>query len=397
MCMDGSWTGFATNAPTTGGNGKILVWFDGGGGCYDYTTCNNPQTENPHVTNKSFSQSDFNAGQSSKGDINATGLFTWSKASLNRGIFDRSPGTTNPFRNYTFVLVPYCTGDSHAGTKHDTTSNIVGRIPSGSYHVGATNAKLVYSSVLSSLPRPPQVTLAGGSAGGFGAYFIYYALRQMTPSSIPMTVISDSGPPLWTGTPGAPPNQNIWQRQGYFLQEQTQPNDGFVYGPGQESYTEDLAVDAYGSGPSTGLLPPGVTAYTPFGSRGPIYPTQSVFAKDLDVQPSTDKFGVIDGSDDWVYSWLIPMNSTASGKLPNILEGLNDLKTNVITSHSNARLWIVASTSPPPSSPACTPWPCSNLRPFNQHHGYLLDDVTVWSGSGVDTFLTSLQWMGITP
>ena len=41
MCADGSGTGFAVN-PLSTGNGKVLIFLDGGGMCADKSTCTGP-------------------------------------------------------------------------------------------------------------------------------------------------------------------------------------------------------------------------------------------------------------------------------------------------------------------------------------------------------------------
>jgi hypothetical protein len=68
---------------------SLLVWFQGGGACWDWVSC--------------------------------SGLFDSDVAddelSPYAGIFDRS-NPENPFRDFEIVFVPYCTGDVHVG---DTT------------------------------------------------------------------------------------------------------------------------------------------------------------------------------------------------------------------------------------------------------------------------------------
>jgi len=78
---------------------------DGGGACYDQTTCNTtPPSNGFSVARIKYDAGDFLYDQTlNTGDINAGLPFNWSKPELGRGIFDRTNngllGITNPFIN----------------------------------------------------------------------------------------------------------------------------------------------------------------------------------------------------------------------------------------------------------------------------------------------------------
>jgi hypothetical protein len=389
--QNGKPTGMGISVPAGGGNGKLLIWMEGGGFCFDATTCVTPF---PIARKEFIGATDFvgscvgsNPCVWTAGNVIAADTFSpvWScslfspplpncgKAESMRGLWDRSPGTVNPFRNYTFVYIPYCTGDLHQGNRVDPTT--------GLQFVGHQNFVLDAQALHQVFPNPPAVVLGGRSAGGDGAFFNYRALRGIyTNPLMPVTVISDSGLPLWTGTPANPLDPNsLWIRQGYWLRRQ---EPSLV-----QSYVEDSFASAWGL---AGTVSPTVIPFFTPGTGAPIYPQQSIFVDAAGVNPLVDRFGVIGGSNDLAIPlWL---NLQTNGSLPSVGEGLIDFATNVVLTHPNVHLLTVSST---------IAWN-SNFLPWNQHHVFLNDDVTVWGpqvagGSGVLDFLTNPTQLGITP
>lgn len=77
----------------------------------------------------------------------------------------------NPLNDWTFINVPYCTGDWHIGTKDfaytdkDGNSQIL-------HHHGYTNFKLMMEMVMPYIGNPEAVLVTGWSGGGFGASFL---------------------------------------------------------------------------------------------------------------------------------------------------------------------------------------------------------------------------------
>lgn len=382
-------SGVGISVPAGGGNGKLLIWMEGGGFCYDAATCAT------QIAAKSFTSSNFIGSCVGNNPCNWTAqpgtvvpaaelqpiwsctLFSpplpnCGKAESGRGLWDRSPGTVNPFRNYTFVYVPYCTGDLHQGN----------RIASSEYqYVGHQNFLLDAQALHGVFPNPTAIVLGGRSAGGDGAFFNYRTLRTIYPNrAMPVTVVSDSGLPLWTGTPSNPRDPNsLWSRQGYWLR---QPEPSLV-----QSYVEDSFASAWGL---AGTVSPTVSPFYPPGSATPIYPQQNIFADAAGVNPLVDRFGVIAGSNDQTIPAFLHLQT--NGSLPSVGEGLIDFAANVVATHGNVRLLTVSST---------IVWN-PNFLPWNQHHIFLNDDVTLWGpqaagGSGVLDFLTNPAQLGITP
>lgn len=109
ICRDGSPTGIGYRV---GNPKKLAIYINGGGACFNDVTC----AANP----KSFNSADWN-------DL--------SIAYSDKGIFDAS-NPKNPLKDFSFVFVPYCTGDVHSGTKD--VGFALG-VPDTQRYVGAKN------------------------------------------------------------------------------------------------------------------------------------------------------------------------------------------------------------------------------------------------------------------
>jgi hypothetical protein len=354
-CLDGSPTGFAVN-PQRNGNGKVLVFLDGGGLCLDAASCNGPVKT---VNHTSYGASDFAAEMTAASSANETtnqvlfGSYTWSKTQGARGIWDRT-AAANPFRDYSFVFLPYCTGDLFMGARHDTSSSF--RTPSNDWFVGNTNVNIYTQAVLGLFPEPAGIALVGFSAGGLGTLYAYPRLKSLYPT-VPMSVLGDAGAPFWTG------DELFSPRQGYIMMN--------FLPPGIPSYEEDWWADAWGL---DATHPPGVAAVTRIGAQRSMYPMQSVLI--ANATGSSDTFGVLEASNDALvpYFWHLSVNGLAH---PNVNDAEIDFSAHVTNPNVHA-LWVSNPNAPNPS-----------LRAWNTHHGFLTDDVSVWTQSGVLPWLTN--------
>ncbi len=141
MCADGSAYRFFVYP---GDPGKLLVEFEGGGGCWDDATCNTSiYTRRITLDPSAVEQSGMPVG-----------------------IYDRK-NPENPFRDWTHVYVPYCTGDLHWGSNDKTYSSPIG--PFVVHHRGAINAAAAVAWAYDNVPAPKQMVVAGCSAGGYGS------------------------------------------------------------------------------------------------------------------------------------------------------------------------------------------------------------------------------------
>lgn len=171
-CDDGSNTGLAIN----GGSGTgLLVFFNGGGACWDYLTCYGLNT----AAHGPFGRAEFESG----------------KGSIPSGsIFDRTVAD-NPFKDYSFVYIPYCTGDVHGGDNLAEYTD--GTTIKQHHHAGHANAKAFIKRIAATWPTPGKLVVSGSSAGGFGSFFNYDLFRSYYDGDDQKVyLLDDSGPPM---------------------------------------------------------------------------------------------------------------------------------------------------------------------------------------------------------
>jgi len=134
--------------------GRLLVYFQGGGACWDGATCD-PDLKPTYYVNLN----EFDPAR-------AHGIFA----------FDVE---ANPFADYSIVFAPYCTGDVHLGDAiatygapqveeheaHEVTIN----------HKGTVNAQAVLAWTGEHFLSPDTVFVAGSSAGSIPSP--YYAMK----------------------------------------------------------------------------------------------------------------------------------------------------------------------------------------------------------------------------
>lgn len=152
-CIDGTPAGFSVNFNPA--STKLVVYLEGGGACFN------------RFCESLFSRS---ANQPTNG-----------------GIFDRA-NAANPVKDWTWVYVPYCTGDVYGGKGEATLANKPRKFN------GYTNHTAFLERLVPSFPSD-QVVLTGSSAGGFGAA-VNYAQTQRAFGDTPVALIDDSGPPM---------------------------------------------------------------------------------------------------------------------------------------------------------------------------------------------------------
>lgn len=168
VCANGSTTGLAINPGTTD---DLLVFFDGGGACWSYTTC-----ELGTAVDRTYGPSKF-----------ITEALDFIPCSLT------NPDLLPPsFAGATIVFVPYCTGDVHAGDNVATYEFLLDSVTW--QHKGHANMR-AFMRRLSATYDPARLVVAGSSAGGFGAVVNYELLRWYWPAAQAF-LLDDSGPAL---------------------------------------------------------------------------------------------------------------------------------------------------------------------------------------------------------
>ncbi len=171
-CDDGTPTGVGVN--TSASSSNLLVFFNGGGACWDYQTCYqlNLAVHGPYG-NAQFQQQFGGAGPAGS-------------------LLDRALANS-PFADWNLVFVPYCTGDVHAGDNVITYTK--GTISKVTHHTGHANLLAYLARLGATFAAPGKVVVSGSSAGGFGALLNYDSLRKAWPAAS-VYLIDDSGPVL---------------------------------------------------------------------------------------------------------------------------------------------------------------------------------------------------------
>jgi hypothetical protein len=165
FCGNGTPTGIGVSAMP--GSRKVLIYLEGGGACYDATTCFGSAPTAAHMGG--YGLTEFGA------DVFVRG---------SKGIFDRTD-PQNPYRDFHFVFVPYCTGDTHRGNA--ITSY-------GAHHVGYANLDAYLKRLVPTFAgKLDQIVLHGSSAGGYGTTWNVWHVANAF-QSVPMVYVDDCGP-----------------------------------------------------------------------------------------------------------------------------------------------------------------------------------------------------------
>lgn len=98
----------------------------------------------------------------------------------------------NPFRDWTFVFLPYTTGDFHCGTGDYDYTGLDGT-PKVLRHHGYTNVQLFMDAALPLLGEVDTLVVTGVSAGGIGTSVIANDIISMFPDVSNTTVCVDAG------------------------------------------------------------------------------------------------------------------------------------------------------------------------------------------------------------
>jgi hypothetical protein len=122
---------------------RLLVFFEGGGGCWDYRSC---------APGTALFDDQVDAGDD---------------PSRAAGVLDLDD-PRNPFRGWSVLFVPSCTGDVFAGDAVRTYRAADGRAVTV-HHRGHVNATAALDWAFERVPDPRRVFVAGCSAGSIGS------------------------------------------------------------------------------------------------------------------------------------------------------------------------------------------------------------------------------------
>ncbi|GMF47632.1 unnamed protein product [Phytophthora fragariaefolia] len=167
-------TGFTTNSTyffqvfpnTNQDKSKLMIFFQGGGGCADDNTC-------------AFGL---------ECSLAENALFTTVATVRGAGVIDRFM-VDNMFKDWNVVFVPYCTGDVHVGNKlfpafesgiEKSLGNPQCLEKNLPMHMnGYNNSKSALNWALQNFPDVEDLVVGGASAGSFGAQFFSNHIADM--------------------------------------------------------------------------------------------------------------------------------------------------------------------------------------------------------------------------
>jgi hypothetical protein len=150
---------------------KLLVYYEGGGACWEQLTCTVPACDTTVKTD---------AGSGSDNPNFATS-----------GFADLS-NPANPFRDWNQVFISYCSCDIHFGDAAQDYSNFDPAHPLHIEHRGFENARVVEKWAREHFVDPDEVFVTGSSAGAYGAWFHAPLLHETWPASH-FQVLADAG------------------------------------------------------------------------------------------------------------------------------------------------------------------------------------------------------------
>jgi Pectinacetylesterase len=194
-------SGFPGTDPTfsfwakRGKSKNLVVYFEGGGACWDNLTCTFPIADGLPAQVPQFFVPAVPAGADPAGYD---------------GIF-KADHPANPVKDWSAVYIPYCTGDLHAGSAERSYQNVghpVLPLPSSFtlQHRGFDNFMVVMNWAKKHLAEPKSVLVTGSSAGGYGASINFPWVAQAWPKA-KLQVLADASQGVTTvawdsGTPG---------------------------------------------------------------------------------------------------------------------------------------------------------------------------------------------------
>jgi Pectinacetylesterase len=183
VCSDGSQYAFYVEFSETSDN--VIVYFMGGGGCWDYESC---------------------VGGGARGAANPNGLpdnyanvyatISGLPVSVNQvyPLLNDDPAVS-PMADWNKVFVPYCTGDVYSGSVTNTYQDPDGIEPDTVFHhVGHDNVLAMTQMLNGMFATVPKLFVGGCSAGGAGAIINYYFLRTGIEGVERGYLLDDSGP-----------------------------------------------------------------------------------------------------------------------------------------------------------------------------------------------------------
>ena len=146
---------------------RLVVYFEGGGACWNDVTCSDPGTY--------FDSAVDNTGPEHL--YLADGI----------GDFDNPD---NPFKDWFLVFIPYCTADVHWG--NNTQTYTMGGEETTVYHKGFVNVSAVLDWIEANFEKPDKIFVTGRSGGSYGSVMGAAYIHAIYPD-VPVYQLGDSG------------------------------------------------------------------------------------------------------------------------------------------------------------------------------------------------------------
>jgi hypothetical protein len=158
MCADGSpYSYWIREADPT----KVVFFLQGGGACFDATSCEFDSGSYKTTTGPGDDPSNF-----------STGVWDFTDQ-------------RNPLADYSFVFAPYCTGDVHIGNAtHEYGPQLTVQ------HKGAVNASTALNDLATQFPDVAQLVVTGESAGSVPTPLYAGLAHDLLPNA-EITVLAD--------------------------------------------------------------------------------------------------------------------------------------------------------------------------------------------------------------
>lgn len=183
ICSDGSQYAFYVEFSETSDN--VVIFFMGGGGCWDYESCVSGGARgaaNPNGLPEDYAN---NHAEIAAQQINVNQVYP---------LMNDDPAVS-PMADWNKVFVPYCTGDVYAGSITNTYDDPDGMEPPAEFaHQGHTNVVKMTEMLNEMFDTVPKMFVGGCSAGGVGAIVNYYFLRTGIEGVQRGYLLDDSGP-----------------------------------------------------------------------------------------------------------------------------------------------------------------------------------------------------------
>jgi hypothetical protein len=149
---------------------NLVVFFDGGGACW-------------HSMNTIYNPTCSLEVDETVEDLEGAG-----------GIFD-TDNPDNPLRDWSFVAIPYCTGDIHWGSNDHFYPDYLNEYGGGvipAHHRGFDNFLVVLKWMTEHFRRPHKIFVTGSSAGSYGATLGFPYIQEAFPKS-KASLLGDAG------------------------------------------------------------------------------------------------------------------------------------------------------------------------------------------------------------